>query len=151
MTTSELFRAILKSGMAMNGVRRSLNGVRCSVFCSDFLLFGERLFGVRRSAFGVQGVRCSAFCSALFLACCFVRCSVRKGLCAWSFVRCSAFEKDLFCSCSAFGERRWQRRFLFMNGCCVQRAVRSERLFVFGQRCSVPCLCNPESGLQRSK
>ena len=72
----------------MNSVRRSLNGVRCSVFCSDFRLFGERLFGVRRSAFGVQGVRCSAFCSALFLACCFVRCSVRKGLCAWSFARC---------------------------------------------------------------
>ena len=42
-------------------------------------MFGERLFSVQRSAFGVGGCSCSVFCSAPFAACCFVRRSVRKG------------------------------------------------------------------------
>ena len=55
------------AGMAMNGVRRSLNGVRCSAFCSD--LFSCSVNAVQCSACNVRCSVCSVF-SVLFGAVC---------------------------------------------------------------------------------
>ena len=89
----------------MNGVRRSLNAVRRSAFCSDS-------FFVQCSAFGVRGCSCSVFCSAPFAACCFVRRSVRKG---WA---CGVLFDVVFGFGVFFGV-------VFGKTCFVHRFVRS--------------------------
>ena len=110
----------------MNGVRRWLNAVRRSAFCS--------VFGARCSVFGV---RCSVIGCSVFSV---LRCSVRCDQCFALFgvgrlafsvwrsafrVRRSAFSVRR----SAFGVRA-ERMF----------GVQVERTFMFGEQCLVPCL-----------
>ena len=75
------------AGLAMNGVRCSVNAVRRSAFCSEILgvLFGDRF--VRHGVFVRRWMFCSAFCSATVRGSRFARHVVQN----WCFVRARCF------------------------------------------------------------
>ena len=128
----------------MHGVRRSLNGVRCSAFCSD--LFSCSVNAVQCSAFSVPCSGCSVFGVLIGAVSCMLLCSV---LCS-NIAFCSAFRsasRVLFIVVSSFVQRydrpgvfwtfwlafAFAKIAFFCEACFVRRFVRQ------GMFCSALC------------